>query len=129
MKLRQVPLVAIMVVIAIIFLAPFAFMLLASFKNEAEVLKPDHILPHAWTSANYAAVAKNSVEAPVGLWFVNSIFVSSATTLVVVAFSSMTAFAITRIKVRGSSLVLGGIVTTMMIPPQLRCIHADGIHA
>ena len=122
MKARQIPVVAIMVIIALIFLAPFAFMLLASFKNEAEVLKPDHILPHAWTAENYRSVARNSVEAPVGLWFVNSVFVSSATTLVVVGLSAMAAFSITRIKVKGANLVLGGIVTTMMIPPQLLLI-------
>ncbi len=109
----------IMVLIGGLFILPFLFMIFASFKREAEVLQPDKILPKTWDLANYEAVSRNSVEAPVGLWFVNSVFISSATTLLVICLSSLVAFAITRIRVRGAKFLLNMIVGTMMIPAQL----------
>ncbi|MES1227964.1 MAG: carbohydrate ABC transporter permease, partial [Armatimonadota bacterium] len=50
------------------------------------------------------------------------VFVSGATTLLVVALTSLTAFAVSRIRVKGSKWILGAIVTTMMVPPQLLLI-------
>lgn len=109
----------VMIFVASIFVAPFIFMVLASFKTEAEVLKPGQILPQQWNVSNYEAVAKNAVEAPVGLWFLNSVFISSATTLLVIALSSMAAFAIARIKVKCGRTLLNIMVGSMMVPAQL----------
>jgi multiple sugar transport system permease protein len=119
MKLKNVIAFYAMGLIGFLFIMPFIFMTMASFKKEAEVLKPEAILPKSWDLGNYQAVLQNSVEAPVGLWFLNSIFIASATTLLVVACSSLAAFAIARIKIKGSRLLLNFIVGTMMLPAQL----------
>lgn len=108
-----------MFLVGLVIILPFIFMVLASFKHEAEVLQPDQILPKQWNLSNYQAVAENSVEAPVGLWFLNSVYVSSLTTLLVVAMSSMAAYAFARIKIQGSRGILNFIVGTMMVPGQL----------
>lgn len=109
----------VMTVVGVLFVAPFLFMLVTSFKSEAEVLNPAAFLPKTWQTTNYKAVADNAVEAPVGMWFLNSVFISSATTLLVVAVSSLAAFAIARLKVRGSRQILGLMIGTMMVPAQL----------
>ncbi|MBX3096217.1 MAG: carbohydrate ABC transporter permease [Fimbriimonadaceae bacterium] len=109
----------VMVAIGLLFVAPFAFMFFASFKREAEVLRPEAILPKAWDASNYEAISRNSVEAPINIWFLNSVFIATATTLLVITLASLTAFAITRLKVRGGNIILGLIVGTMMIPAQL----------
>jgi len=49
----------------------------------------------------------------------NSFFISTSVTLLVVLFSSMAAFAITRLRVPGGNVVLGIIVASMMVPGQL----------
>lgn len=108
-----------MIIVGLIFIAPFIFMILASFKTESEVLKPGAILPKQWTISNYKAIVDSSVEAPIGLWFLNSIFVSSSTTLLVVALSSLAAFSIARIKIKGGNTILNVLVGTMMVPAQL----------
>lgn len=118
--MKQKPWVSwLMGAIAIVFITPFVLMLLASFKQESEVLKPDAILPRSWSLDNYQSVIRNSVEAPVGMWFLNSVFVSSLTTLLVIVLSSFAAFAVTRLKVKGADLILSAIVTSMMVPSQL----------
>lgn len=119
MKLKNVIVVYVMGLIGILFVMPFIFMTFASFKREAEVLRPDAILPKSWDLENYQSVLQNSVEAPVGLWFLNSIYIASGTTLLVVILSSLAAFALTRIKLKGSRLLLNIIVGTMMLPAQL----------
>jgi len=118
MKTRHI-LLAIMVIIGVIFILPFLFMTLASFKTESEVLKPDAIIPKNWTPKNYQTIASSAVEAPIGLWFLNSIFVSTATTLLVITFSSMAAFSLARLKIKGAKFILNVLVGTMMVPAQL----------
>ena len=118
MKKSPVPMV-VMVVVGLLFVAPFLFMFVTSFKSEAEVLNPAALLPKTWQATNYKAVADNAVEAPVGMWFLNSVFVSSATTLLVVTVSSLAAFAVARLKVKGSRSILGLMIGTMMVPAQL----------
>ncbi len=108
-----------MIGIGLLFIAPFVFMFFASFKREAEVLRPEAILPQAWDTTNYQTIGRNSVEAPIGIWFLNSVFIATGTTFLVITLASLTAFAITRLKVRGGNFLLGMIVATMMIPAQL----------
>lgn len=119
MKLKRNILNVVMALVGLLFVSPFVFMILTSFKREAEVLNPSTIIPHRWETTNYQQLLKSSAEAPIGLWFVNSVFVSSAITLAVIVLSSLAAFAITRMRVKGGELFLKGVIVTMMIPPQL----------
>lgn len=106
-------------VLAFVFLSPVILMLLTSFKTESEVINPDTVIPKHWTLANFAHVLGWSEEAPFMRWLLNSLFIASSVTFLVVAFSSMAAFAITRMKVKGGDAFLGIIVTSMMLPAQL----------
>jgi multiple sugar transport system permease protein len=101
------------------FLAPLIVMALTSFKPEAEVLNPASVIPHHWTLGNYRHVLGWSDEAPFIQWLLNSLFISTTVTLLVVLFSSMAAFAITRLRLPGSGKFLAVVVITMMLPAQL----------
>jgi len=105
--------------VAILFLSPIILMILTSFKPEAEVLNPASAIPKHWTVENYQHVLGYSEEAPFGRWLLNSFFISTSVTLLVVLFSSMAAFAITRLRVPGGNVFLGVVVASMMIPGQL----------
>jgi multiple sugar transport system permease protein len=108
----------VMLLVALIFLAPLIVMILTSFKPELEVLKP-RVIPQHWTLANFKYVLKYSEEAPFVRWLINSVFVSTTVTLLVLLFSSTAAYAITRLQVPGSTRILGAVVVTMMLPAQL----------
>ncbi len=110
---------AFMIALAVLFLAPVILMVLTSFKTESEVLNPASAFPKVWTLSNYAHILGWAEEAPFGRWLLNSFFISATTTLLVVAFSSMAAYGITRLRAPGSGVFLGVVVATMMVPSQL----------
>lgn len=118
-RMRRMVLTVFMGMVAAAFLAPLILMGLTSLKPESEVLNPESAIPHTWTLANYAHVLGWSEEAPFGRWLLNSVFISSSVALLVIVFSSMAAFAITRLKVPGGNFFLGVIVAAMMLPAQL----------
>lgn len=105
--------------VALIFLSPIVLMFLTSVKPESEVLNPETAIPRHWTPENYQYVLGWSEEAPFVRWLLNSLFISSSVALLVVLFSSMAAFAITRLRVPGGNLFLGIVVLSMMVPGQL----------
>lgn len=109
----------VMALVALLFVAPLVLMVLTSFKPESEVLNPDTLVPRTWTLANYRHVLGWSEEAPFVRWLLNSLFVSTTVTLLVLVFSSMAAFAITRLRLPGSGAMLATVVITMMLPAQL----------
>jgi multiple sugar transport system permease protein len=108
-----------MIVIAATFVAPTVLMVLTSFKPEAEVLNPESVIPQVWTLSNYQHILGYSEDAPFGRWLLNSFFISCSVTLLVTLLSSMSAFAVTRMKAPGGNLFLGAIVAAMMVPAQL----------
>lgn len=108
-----------MSLVAVLFLSPVVLMFLTSFKPESEVLNPESAIPRHWTASNYQHVLGWSEEAPFGRWLLNSVFISSSITLLVIAFSAMAAYAITRLRMPGGGIFLGIVVATMMIPAQL----------
>jgi multiple sugar transport system permease protein len=110
---------AIMIVIGLTFLLPLVIMFLTSFKLEKEVLDPSSIFPKHFTTSNYDKAIQSAVEAPIALWGLNSLLISCSVTLAVVMLSSMTAFAITRIRVKGGETFMNFLIGTMMIPSQL----------
>jgi len=108
-----------MTALALAFMSPLILMILTSFKPESEVLNPESAIPKHWTLANYAHVLGWSEEAPFARWLLNSFFIATSVTLLVVLFSSMAAFAITRLRVPGGNAFLGIVVASMMVPGQL----------
>lgn len=109
----------VMVLVGALFLAPLFVMIFTAFKPEREVLNPASVIPREWTVENFRYVLKYSEEAPFVRWLLNSLFISTSITLLVLLFSSMAAYAITRLQVPGSSRMLGMVVVTMMLPAQL----------
>jgi len=106
-------------VLGLLFVAPVVLMLFTAMKPESEVLNPAAVVPRQWTFSNFAHVLGWTEEAPFGRWLLNSFFVSSSVTLLVVALSAMAAFAITRLRVPGGNFFLGVVVASMMVPGQL----------
>ena len=108
-----------MMVVAIIFLAPAILMVLTSLKTPDEVLNPSSAIPHHWTLENFSRTLKYSEEAPFAQWLLNSLLISTSVTFLVLFVSSMSAFAIARLRVKGGNKILAVIVASMMIPGQL----------
>lgn len=108
-----------MMAVGLLFIAPLFVMIFTSFKPESEVLNPQSIIPKHWTTENFRYVLNYSEEAPFARWLLNSVFVSTAVTLLVLVTSSMAAFALTRLRMHGGGKMLAAVVVTMMLPAQL----------
>lgn len=101
------------------FIFPLLFMVSASLKPSNDAIFSDMqsirgILPvGALTLNNYVAVFQVS---PFFRFLLNSIFISAISVVLGVFFNSLAAFALSRLKWKGRSLVLTLIIATLIIP-------------
>ena len=102
------------VALAILMLAPFALMVSTAFKPHAYVLEiPPKLIPdpltldnfvEAWTSNNF------------GRYFLNSMIVTIASTIISVTLSAMLGFVFARYEFPGRRLLFGALLFTLMVP-------------
>jgi multiple sugar transport system permease protein len=114
-----------MAVLAVLFLAPLAWMLSTAFKAPEEIitsLGSLHWLPRPPTTQNFMNVLGKAEEFPIWRWTANSILISLATTMLVLAVSSMAAYAYSRLEWRGRNALFGLLVATMLVPGQVLLI-------
>ena len=106
-------------VVLLIMVMPVALIFVTSFKTEADVIEFNHILPTNPTLENYQQLAQNAEEAPVMRWLLNSVFISTTATLLVITISSLAAFSLARLNPPGSKYIFRVILLTMMVPGQV----------
>ena len=109
-----------MTLLAIFFLFPIVFMLVSSLKADDQIFADltsgglAAFLPSSpVTLDNYAEVFR---KVPVGRFLVNSLIVSLITVAFGLVVNSMAGFALSRMRFRGQTLVLGLIVATLIVP-------------
>lgn len=136
-SLKKIILTIVMFVIGILFMTPFLWMISASMKPEADVfIFPIQWVPKHWSLIeNYKTVWTKS-KFP--LYYLNSIKVSVITTALSVLFSSMAAYAFSKIKFRGANVIFVIVLIIYMVPSQailvpqfllLRWMHLYDTHA
>ncbi|AIE85574.1 carbohydrate ABC transporter permease [Fimbriimonas ginsengisoli] len=108
---------------AIMMVAPVVWMLSTAFKPEHDVLipKPQWVPEHA-TFQNFRNLFAKAEEFPILRWFFNSLGIALVVTLLVLAVTSMAAFALARIEFKGRNALFILIVATMIIPNQVMLI-------
>lgn len=107
---------------AAVAVVPVLLLALTAFKPETEVMALDSLWPHRWTLENFQRIFDTSEEIPIVRWFGNSLLISTATTLLVVTVSAMAAYALVRLRPRGSAALSAMIVGTMMVPGQIMLV-------
>jgi len=105
-------------VLAVFFLFPIVFMLVSSLKPDdqifADLSSPKAFLPIGHVSLdNYRKVFDT---VPAWRFLANSIAISVVTVILGVAVNSLAAFAISRMRWRGRSIVLAAIIATLVVP-------------
>ncbi|SFS70380.1 carbohydrate ABC transporter permease [Paenibacillus sp. 453mf] len=113
-KIGYALLYIILIGVAAFQLFPLLWLLLFSLKNNQEVFNlPPLSLPANPKWENYAKVWN---AGNIDVYFFNSVWITVAATVITVVLGSLVTFAITRMKWKGSSLVLGLFMVAMMIP-------------
>ncbi len=99
---------------AVLMLLPMLWMLATSFKLPGEIaVWPPHLLPRAPTLANYAGVFS---VVPFGRFLVNSLFLSVAATVSVVATSAAAGAVFAKYRFPGRTLLFTVILATAIVP-------------
>ncbi len=106
-----------LIAVAIVFMGPLVYAVATSLKPADEVFTPT---PELFGSEirwqNYADAFS---FAPFGRYFLNSLFVAVAGTLVVVVASSMSAYAFARLRFRGREQLFVLFLGTLMVPQEV----------
>ncbi|CAM3245565.1 carbohydrate ABC transporter permease [Paenibacillus lupini] len=115
---RKGVITVIMFAISIIFLMPFIWMLITSFKLEKDVF----VYPIEWIPKHWHAI-ENYKEVWVGdypFWkyYLNSIKVGVTTTFISALLSSFAAYGFSKIKFKGSNFLFLIVLATYMVPSQ-----------
>src|SRR5438552_8820711 len=112
---------ALLILIALVTVFPFAWILLTSIKGPTDLLfsTPPQLLPHDPTFENYGHVLD---ALPIPKFFVNSIAASSATTIFNVLVSAMAAYPLAKMRFRGREAIFYLLLATLIVPAQLTYI-------
>ncbi|WP_240647440.1 carbohydrate ABC transporter permease [Paenibacillus nanensis] len=114
LKLGYILLYVVLIAVAVFQLFPLVWLLFFSLKNNQEVFNlPPLSLPTDPKWENYTKVWE---AGNIGVYFLNSVWITLAATALTVVIASLVTFAITRMKWKASSLVLGLFMLAMMIP-------------
>jgi multiple sugar transport system permease protein len=104
---------------ALLFALPIVILFLTAFKPDAEIVQFRSVLPQNATVGNFQEILGNPEEIPILRWFLNSVFISSCVTLLVLTVSSLAAFAFARLDLPGKKAVFALVVATLMVPGQV----------
>jgi multiple sugar transport system permease protein len=119
------------IVASIIVIIPFLWAVSQSFTPADEIFQvPVHLVPKHPTLLNYKVLFLLSDVSPgqtlsdveIPRWFLNSLFVSTAVTVLTLLFDSMAAFALARLSFPGRSALFVLFISTMLIPGQVTFI-------
>lgn len=120
-RLQQITIFVIMAIGAVAMIAPFEWMLATSFSRSANVAMPR--IPTFWPSDpsffNYKVASTNL---PLVRYYLNSVIVTTISTLGYLFFSSLTGYAFAKGRFIGKSLLFIILLTTLMIPFEIRMI-------
>lgn len=95
---------------------PLIWMFIGAFKTNAEIFASPWALPQKFNFHNFIAAW---TDYNIGSAFLNSLFVTLLGTLLCLAFSIPTAYALERLRFKGSEVLLNTYLASMMIPSVL----------
>ena len=101
-------------------LLPFVWMLGVAFRTTGDLYAdPARIWPGQWSLQGFADVWN---QLPFTRLIVNTFVFAGGTTILLLMFDSMTAFALARLRFRGQNIVFVLILATLMVPFQVTLI-------
>lgn len=114
---KKWPVYLLLIICAIVTVAPFLWMLLTSFKSYEESIRiPPTILPEVFTTQSYHEVLD---KFPFLNFYANTFIVLILTIVVQLAVCSMSAYAFARLKFPGRDAIFFILLGLMMIPGQI----------
>jgi multiple sugar transport system permease protein len=104
---------SLLIAAALIFLAPFIFIVLTALMTNEQALS-SHLWPSPFRWRNFVDVFH---QAPIWRWAFNTFLYSFGATLGVLCSSIPVAYALSRIRWKGRDLMFGTVLIALMLPP------------
>ena len=112
--------IAFMGVFSVIMMYPMAWMLVTSFKSNADIHKNKaKFFPAEWTVEGYRSAFE---KAPIGDWLVNSIVITVVITFAVILTSTLIGYVFAKYEFKFKRSLFLLMLATMMVPPQVTMI-------
>lgn len=125
--LRNTLFAALVVLLSLIFLSPFLVMLTTSFKTNGDAFTlPVQILPRKWVFNNYPDAL---ATIPYMRYMGNTAFITALSVLGQLLVTPMVAYSLAKIPWKGSKVISGLLMATMMIPISVTMIPMYKIYA
>jgi multiple sugar transport system permease protein len=119
MTTHEVPIWIIGMLVAVLWIAPFGWMLSTSLKPEAQIMTPNvEWIPNPITWDNYAKV----FELPIVRWAFNSLVVAVIATVLGVTLGAMAGYALARLNFPGKGVIFAVLLGSLMIPTELSVV-------
>jgi multiple sugar transport system permease protein len=109
---------SVLIFCAVLFLAPFLFIVLTALMTNDQALST-HLWPHPFKWSNFADVFSKS---PFWRWGVNSLIYSSVATIGLLLASIPVAYALARMRWRGREVAFMVVMVALMLPPQVSVV-------
>ncbi|WP_028045235.1 carbohydrate ABC transporter permease [Cellulomonas sp. URHE0023] len=102
-------------VLALAIVLPLLWMLLTSFKTDADAIRNPYSPPSPVSLDAYRTLA--SGQQPILLWLWNSLAAATVQTVLILVTASMGAYALARMEFAGKKIIFGLIISTLLVPP------------
>lgn len=99
---------------AVVWLLPVLWVVISALKTNSDLYSfPPKLWPQPVTFEHFKEAFR---KGDFGLYFMNSTIVTLSSTLLLLLINSMAGFALAKYRFRGSSIILIGFISTLMIP-------------
>lgn len=118
---------AVVTLLAVIWVFPIVWTIATSFKTEMEAVSwPLRVLPKSLTFDNYFNILRDP-QAPILIWFGNSLINATVHTILAVTLSAMAAYGFSRFDFKWRDQLFFVMLGTMMIPSILNLVPTYAI--
>lgn len=107
------PIFGVLVLVALTIVYPLYFVIISSFRPNADYLQDPFGLPGVWSLENYASLINTY---GVGQAFMNSMFVSITSVVCILILASLAGYALAKLPVTGKKQMTAIFVSVMLIP-------------
>jgi len=115
--IRNIAVAVIMLIILLSVLYPFVWLVISSFKYEADIIKyPPSLFSDTYTFSQYIRVWDSI---PLLKFLTNTIIFACGVTIISILFDSMAGYAFGRMKFKGKKPLFVAVLVTMMVPFQV----------
>jgi multiple sugar transport system permease protein/cellobiose transport system permease protein len=118
MKVRGIPLLAIMIVISLAALAPFWIMIMMGTYKTNALYAGIKLIPGAYIQGNLKTLRQIRIDR----FYLNSLYVSLACSFLTVLVCSMCGYALSKYRFKGREAMINIVMLTMMVPSQLSLV-------